>query len=590
MKEFAIYDYIIQNTPKHVRNSLNEMQESSLDGGGGFFVGDIESYLDANNEWVFKLLTFTDGVTLYISYDIVEAFNKINELGANIYFHNLDFDLLFFMRESLITNGVTDQPIIISGNKVISMQMDYVVFKNSLALFPMALKSLVKSFIFVDDKEYFENKANVLDLEDEQLELYCAKDSIYLYACILKYQNFFNDNYNTNLKLTTPAIAFNTFHKQFLTDKDFLHTSRRSEFFDDGYYFGGHTEKFVSGKKIFRNINYYDVNSLYPRIMQDLGFINAKLSRLHPTMGNLKRLVKNKKMFYCEVMLDIDSEMLRAFPTLKDGVNRYLTGIRWYKVSELGINFILKYGCWRNIVKVKTIMGSVEKDTIKPFEGYVNEFYKMRKQKGNNLIGKLLLNSLYGKFGQKLEFNVKYINVTKDMPTDPISVSKMSNGNIISTYKETAPEYTIFRNRLDICGKVTEGARLYMMTLINDIRLAGGNVYYTDTDSIMTDYTLEGSPLNHLVDSEKLGLLSNEIGYTDNAIILGQKMYYFYKSGKSATKGLKNLQLKDFKDILRGKSEFFNNRFTRLHTLVDRGFFGIQTMPYSFNKIRERLD
>ena len=67
-------------------------------------------------------------------------------------------------------------------------------------------------------------------------------------------------------------------------------------------------------------------------------------------------------------------------------------------------------------------------------------------------------------------------------------------------------------------------------------------------------------------------------------------MYHFYKSGKKATKGVKKMELQDFKDIIRGKRDFENTRFTKFNSLLKKGFFGIQKVPYSISSIRQRLD
>ena len=67
-------------------------------------------------------------------------------------------------------------------------------------------------------------------------------------------------------------------------------------------------------------------------------------------------------------------------------------------------------------------------------------------------------------------------------------------------------------------------------------------------------------------------------------------MYHFYKSGKKATKGVKDMTLDDFKGVLRGDNKFENKRFSKFHALVNRGFHGVQTVPFVLRNIQERLD
>lgn len=304
-------------------------------------------------------------------------------------------------------------------------------------------------------------------------------------------------------------------------------------------------------------------------------------------------MIKQDRLFYCEIDLDINSEFLRFFPVRDEKLkyNKYPFGIHRIKTSEEGIKFIIKYGGWENIQKIHTVLVGEENKEILPFKDYVELFYRLRKEdEGNNTIFKLLLNSLYGKFGQKEKRDVKYINSTKkEKPKNIVNF-----GNIfVSTFEEGTEFYNLGTLRLDIAGKITELARLKMGDYINQIRKSYGlqSVIYTDTDSIITYANLEKDEnLKHLIDDNKLGLLSNEIGYKDSFICLGQKMYHFYRSGKKATKGVKNMNLEDFRGVIRGSKKFENKRFSKMNALVNRGFHGIQTVPYELRNIKERLD
>lgn len=557
-----------------------------------FFVGDIESSLRPDNTWSFELGVISNG-------DIIESFNDPFEMwdylnyefaGSIIYFHNLDFDSLFFLGDERIAKELEDTKLISSGNLMISFKIGTIEFRNSLTLFPMSLKKLVTTYGNIHDEKWEQDKSNVLDLDRETLELYCSKDVLYLLHAIEKLTNYFKDNWNMGLKLTLPSQAFNLWERYFMPEY-FLSSPNRNEFFNDGYYFGGHTEKFKAGQKVFRHVSYYDVNSLYPFIMRNIKFGNSKLRRIRPTKDKVKRLLKAGTLFYALVTLNIDSEELRFFPELdpKTKSNKYRFGIGQFKVSEKALQFVLKWGSWENIVSIEELLVYENKATLQPFKEYVDLFYSLRKSDpNNNLVFKLLLNSLYGKFGQKLERQSKVINST----SDERALSYVRYGEIeVATYKETETRhYMIKKNRLDVAGKITEHARLYMGDIINSIRALNIPVIYTDTDSIMIQGELENTSVSHLIDSSTLGLLKNEIGYKDNLILLGVKTYHFYKSGKKATKGIKKMELQDFRDIIRGKSKFINTRFSRFNSLITKGFFGVQELPYNIKTITERLD
>jgi len=569
--------------------------------GDGFFVGDIESFLDKDNQWVFKLGVVSNGFVYKSFNDIFDMFDYLNSCEKVIvYFHNLDFDGLFFLRDELVMKGVKDVELINSGNMMLSFKIGNVEFRNSLSLFPMSLKKVVTGFGGVTDDDWLNDKSNVLELDDDTLLTYCIKDVVYLYQCIEKFSKYFINEWRfKKIPLTTPSIAFKMWDNNFKPNKYFISGVRRNDFFNEGYYFGGHTEKFIAGEYIFKDVNYYDVNSLYPSVMIDVDFIDSKLKRVKPTVKKLLSLIKSGKLFYCEIDVNIDSEYLRFFPSLdeKNKRNKYLFGKQRIKVSEEGVKFILRWGSKKNILNVINILVGETGNTCKPFNSFVDTFYTMRKKdKGNDLIFKLLLNSLYGKFGQKLERETKVINVTeKTVDKKGLPKAFLNFGsNSISTFSEVEERpFAVAKNRLDIAGKITELARLKMGDYINSIREEFGDesVIYTDTDSIITYANLEESKMSYIIDDNKLGFLANEIGYSDDMICLGQKMYHFYNSGKKATKGVKNMSLKDFEEIVDGGGGVFENkRFTKLHSLVNRGFFGIQNMPYEVKHITERLD
>lgn len=559
-------------------------------------VGDIESEELEDGSWKFILAKIIHKNKIYTFSNIISCFNFLEGNKITVYFHNLDFDLLFFFRENEIMEGVENTPIITSGNLIISMEIKAVHFKNSLTLLPLPLKKIVEVFLKIEDKEYFNQKASIKELDKKSLNLYCTKDCIYLLYGLTRFFNFIK-KYFPDLKVgsTVPSIALNIFIKELNEHQLLIHISRRRfpEFFEKGYYFGGHTEKFVNGQKVFRNVRYFDANSLYPRIMRDLVLTEGRQVKIKPSKKSLIKLFKNKEIFYAEIKIKIDSENLRFFPVLFESkhLNAYPFGEYTIKVSELALSFIEKWGCLeKNIIEVYTII-SFEKGykKIKPFRNYVDFFYSIRKSDSMyDVLCKLFLNSLYGKFGQKLIRRVKYVNKKTTEKEEILTFTKMNNGCYLTEILEHEKFYGFFKNRLDIAGKITEGGRLLMADYINQIR-EHGKVYYTDTDSIITNVDVD-LLIPEICDDKKIGLLSDEIGYKDNIILLGLKMYHFYKSGKSATKGIKKLNLEDFKNIVRGEKNFTNVRFTKMFQYSKKGFFGIQIVPHTLRDIKERLD
>jgi hypothetical protein len=227
----------------------------------------------------------------------------------------------------------------------------------------------------------------------------------------------------------------------------------------------------------------------------------------------------------------------------------------------------------------------------KPFSKFVLDFYSKRfNSEANSIVYKLCLNGLSGKFGEREDRWVYILNNTKRDDT-PSFISQLSPGNFISKHSENNNQNKE-RRRFDIIGKITEGARLLMGSYINQIRLKGYEVYYTDTDSIFTNCCLE-RVFPEWLSEQQLGLFKNELGpqVKDDVYLLGQKLYMFRKHSKHASKGVKRITLDDFRAIIRREHKgFIQQRFSKLSKFVHTGFFGIMEVPHLLQNIRERSD
>jgi DNA polymerase type B, organellar and viral len=193
------------------------------------------------------------------------------------------------------------------------------------------------------------------------------------------------------------------------------------------------------------------------------------------------------------------------------------------------------------------------------FKKYVEILYNLRQQydKTNplNLISKILLNSLYGRFGMK-EIIIKYeICLQKDF-------YKITNKENIFDIIELG-DHILFGLNIEavednsnisvgVAAAITAYARIHMSQFKNNPNI---KLYYTDTDSIFTDSELD----QFFIDDKVLGKLKLEY-FCKEAVFLGPKTYCL-KTNKgliTKVKGLKNtdnLTLQDFKDLL--KKDFY---------------------------------
>ena len=163
------------------------------------------------------------------------------------------------------------------------------------------------------------------------------------------------------------------------------------------------------------------------------------------------------------------------------------------------------------------------------FDDYVDFLYNLRSEYTKphplNYIAKILLNSLYGRFG--MDDNFENINVIhkdyfadfENKYFDNIS-DKIKLGEywlVFFKSEEVNEDIGTHNVSISIAAAITAYARIHMSQFKNNPKI---NLYYTDTDSIYTDSEIDDS----LIDSKKLGLLKLE-NISKKAIFLTPKVY-----------------------------------------------------------------
>lgn len=586
-----------------------------------FGVGDIEAYLNENEEFIFRMGVVFDGHSFVTCYDVEEMFKVMHfSKLKKFYFHNLNFDFIFFLRGYFLGHDIK---IIQSGNMILSVQVGKFTFMNSLAILPMSLKNVVRKYLKVEWLEWENEKSNVLDLDEETLEVYCMRDCFLTYGAVLKFTNLIKTNYGIDKFLTIPSLALKVMNKKYLDvnlGKRIFSIKNRNSFFNENYYFGGHTEKFVNFKYVFKDINYYDVNSLYPSVMKDLYVNEGNFRMVAPTMQNLKRNLDNDRIFYIDCEIFVDDESLRFFPTFDEDKksNFYKFGINRVKISDISLKYIQELGKLDRIIKIHGLVECVSTDKHQIFKHFVEDNYSKRKSDGENeVIYKLFLNGLYGKYGQKVVQDEYILN-----PLEKVESKSMTHHgeNFLHQTEGEVSKFSLKYSRFDIAGRITESARILMSRYRNKITDAGGKIFYQDTDSFQGNFDLLDLGLKDIFCNKTLGKLKKENDKEGvlKGFIVGQKVYGF-NHGFKASKGVKNMHLTDYerlalalhiRNVCTGKVKsdiysivgkgydlsyypnnlFYNTRFTQTKTFLNKGFFGIQIVPHYITNLRERID
>jgi hypothetical protein len=418
-------------------------------------------------------------------------------------------------------------------------------------------------------------------LKDECLK-YLNRDLVSLVMVMDKFGKYINRKYFLQItdSLTISRLALNIFFKDYLKSSK-LPIINKNMFNDiKKAYYGGVTEVY---KPYGTNLFHYDVNSLYPfAALNPIPGINCIFIENIKNSVNLQDLFG---FFYCEIKTG--DNYLGLLPVHhKEGMimpNGSWKG--WYFTEEL------KYAS-ENGYTINVIKGYNFNKVNDVFTDYVKDLYQIKsttKDRVEKDIAKRLLNHLLGRFGLNI---VKPI--TKCVDNKELSIiisSRKVMGKPISitdndywiTYHEQVDkdiceehgvDYIKVQNltpktdierlntfkdvSLTTSAAITAYARIYMSKIKQDILNKGGNIYYTDTDSIVTDIALD----NSLVGDE-LGLFKLEYKIKQ-AFYISNKTYYADLADqpegspsyvvKSKSVKSNSLNLNSFEELYKGNS------------------------------------
>jgi DNA polymerase elongation subunit (family B) len=301
---------------------------------------------------------------------------------------------------------------------------------------------------------------------------------------MLELMKFITENDLGNFGVTIAKQALNAFRHRFMKHSIFIHNNVSALELERESYHGGRTETFRMGEIKVKPVYIMDINSMYPSVMQENLYPTRLIKVIDdPTPEEFKRM---RSRFLCIARLKVKTD----FPCVPVDLGRRLI----FPVGEFittlcspEIELIEKYGEIKEVYQVALYQG----DHI--FSKYVEYFYQKRveaKRSGDKvkeLLYKMVLNSLYGKFAQR-GYNWKVIgDCSPEEIRDEVIFHSTSNtwtklkyigGSILERQEEREP-YNTFPA---ISSFVTSYARV---ALYKYILLAGqDNVFYCDTDSL----------------------------------------------------------------------------------------------------------
>lgn len=441
----------------------------------------------------------------------LEAFLTQKYRSHIFYAHNGGkFDFTFLLHH-LVQKGWRDKYLIEpmrAGARIIQLTIrDHHnhswVLRDSVALLPFTLKKICETFDVEHKKGDFDHMkihwGNWRDLKPEW-EPYLIDDCRGLFEALHHFEELLMRMFNVNLRhnMTLAQLAMDVYRTKYMKFPLPTYESREENIRKS--YFGGRTEIITMRGK---GLKYYDVKSEYPYVMKNkpmpVGVPITNYDMKVTDFGIAHATVTAPDGIYIPLLPHRSENGKLLFPRG--------TFSGWWCTPELQKAVELGY-------KVKIHWG-YEFEQAHIFTEYVDALYHIKEtsKKGSPmyLISKLLMNSLYGKFGQRREREELVIFPTDTAGMEPLDFyaeSEIWVKKTESKSKHILPAIASF---------VTCYGRLRLYEAIEEALSKGGEIYYMDTDSIVTDVELKTG--------DQLGDLEAEIPAIDEGIFLLPKMY-----------------------------------------------------------------
>lgn len=374
-------------------------------------------------------------------------------------------------------------------------------FLDSLKLIPTSLDKAAKSFgLKGKDKSALSEDLDTPEWDRSAWISYNRVDCIQLYRVLEKFHHYVEHVLLGEVGITAPSTSMKIFRRRFL--KDAIPRAKDTHEFIRASYKGGRTEPFI---RHGRKLRYFDINSSYPAAMlQDMPAGDATWWTGRPH----RRFLDGKHVGFVEARVLVPTSLnLPPLPVTKGKlifpVGR-LEGI--WEWSEL--QMALEVGC--EIVEYKRSVWYPSKPIFKEF---VLELYQYRDKKnplydeGLAEVVKIMLNALYGKFGMKTLRKQIYLWNDPELPDNAVPAN--GDPDCPVWYAETESDAPYIMPQ--ISARVTSLARQRLYRGMLEIERSGGQVYYVDTDSIITDGMLETS--------SELGAFKDELPELSGRII-----------------------------------------------------------------------
>lgn len=469
------------------------------------------------------------GSSMHYMETVEEVVEAIKDQDVLCYAHNGGkFDFHLEDRTSRLFDHINlhEEMKIING-RLVSAKIGKCEIRDSWNLLPAPLREFGSKL----DIDYKKLERTVRAKHMPEIKKYLGQDCIGLWNGI----DGFERTYGRHLTQAGAAMAqWEKISQQKApkTDAGYFHKFQ-------AYYYGGRVQCFEKGY-IKGPLGVWDIRSAYPRAMLDE----------HPYSPTYLEIAYPRQVMGAD-MVTLDCISAGALPFRDErGIITYPRDNirRRYHVPGWEVLAATDTGSLREVEYINAIRFSA----LQNFGVYINHFYNLRKEHrahgrdANAFFAKILMNSLYGKFGANPENYGNFMCVPWDEKTsleEPNCDHKTKLCHCY-TFNGKLGVHAVVRKNLDTwqehfinvatAASITSWVRAYLWRALDKAH----NPYYCDTDSIFAQ-SIEGLNIG-----EELGEWNHE-GTATDLWIAGKKLYYAKgsfekgKTEKMAAKGVR---------------------------------------------------
>lgn len=454
-------------------------------------------------------------------------------------------------------------------------------FKDSYRLLPSSLKDLGRDFGVKHQKldEDIKEATREDILHSSSIREYNKLDCISLHEIMESYRTMIVSKLNINPLnyISAASFAKGFFYNKYYGKYLIFNPSKPVYEFIARAYSGGRNEVFQRGI-VDGPLYVYDFTSLYPKagtMMLPYGR-PVHLKSVYIEQGKMDAFLVKNPGFY-EVNIEspkrdhlplhgVISEGKFIFPIFSKSEEanppNEKTTVLFSEEIRKGLTLGYKY----NIISgYKFSLGPVMKDCFE-------DLFRLRKEaiaKGNTALAnviKITINSAYGFNGFK-KYDRTVLKVYGKNYEDHLVAKEMLGKASYKRYNDiflAEERVNIHADNVSIAvaAAITSYARMILYDLISDLLNVGAEVYYVDTDSVITNYRIENDPRLKQKYMPSNGKEMGELKLVDQAseaVFITCKTYgYVTDNGeKTKVKGVKDCTYDALKSLVKGSIEVY---------------------------------